>query len=113
MQSVSGRQRPGSIVSKALDRWTYDSGVELAFPRPGKPTGDVHIEAFNGRLRQECLNQHRFLSLDDARAKIEAWRTAYNEVRPHGSLGWVTPAEFARVYRASPVNTEVVGAGKL
>ena len=108
-----GRQRPGSIVSKALDRWAYDGGVELAFSRPGKPTDNAHIEAFNGRLRQECLDQHWFLSLDDARAKIEAWRTTYNEVRPHGSLGWVTPAEFARACRASPASTEAVGAGKL
>jgi putative transposase len=83
------------FVSKVLDRWAYEHGVELAFSRPGKPTDNAHIEAFNGRLRQECLNQHWFLSLDDARAKIEAWRVAYNEARPHGSLGWATPAEFA------------------
>jgi len=84
------------FVSKVLDRWAYEQRVELAFSRPGKPTDNAHIEAFNGRLRQECLNQHWFLSLADARAKIEAWRQAYNEIRPHGSLGWATPAEFAR-----------------
>jgi hypothetical protein len=84
------------FVSKALDRWAYEHGVELAFSRPGKPTDNAHIEAFNGRLRQECLNQHWFLSLDDAREKIEAWRTSYNETRPHGSFGWATPAEYAR-----------------
>jgi putative transposase len=84
------------FVSKVLDRWAYEQGVELVFSRPGKPTDNAHIEAFNGRLRQECLNQHWFLSLDDARAKIEAWREAYNEIRPHGALGWATPAEFAR-----------------
>ena len=83
------------FVSKALDRWAYERRVELAFSRPGKPTDNAHIEAFNGRLRQECLNQHWFLSLDDARVKIEAWRKAYNEVRPHGALGWATPREFA------------------
>jgi len=83
------------FVSKALDRWAYGHGVELAFSRPGKPTDNAHIEAFNGRLRQECLNQHWFLSLNDARAKIEAWRSGYNETRPHGSLGWATPAEYA------------------
>ena len=84
------------FVSKELDRWAYEHNVELAFSRPGKPTDNAHIEAFNGRLRQECLNQHWFLSLSDARAKIEAWRKAYNEIRPHGSLDWATPAEFAR-----------------
>lgn len=84
------------FVSKVLDHWAYEQRVELAFSRPGKPTDNAHIEAFNGRLRQECLNQHWFLSLDDARAKIEAWRVAYNESRPHGALNWDTPAEFAR-----------------
>src|SRR5437773_12492074 len=59
------------FVSKALDRWAYEHHVELSFSRPGKPTDNAHIEAFNGRLRQECLNQHWFLSLHDARSKIE------------------------------------------
>jgi putative transposase len=84
------------FVSRVLDRWAYERGVELVFSRPGNPTDNAHIEAFNGRLRQECLNQHWFLSLQDARAKIEAWRTSYNETRPHGSLGWATPVEYAR-----------------
>ena len=84
------------FVSKALDRWAYERRVELAFSRPGKPTDNAHIEAFNGRLRQECLNQHWFLSLDDARAKIEAWRVGYNETRPHGAFDWTTPTEYAR-----------------
>jgi putative transposase len=83
------------FVSKALDRWAYEHHVELSFSRPGKPTDNAHIEAFNGRLRQECLNQHWFLSLHDARSKIEVWRVAYNESRPHGALEWATPAEFA------------------
>jgi putative transposase len=101
---VASRGKPQRIqvdngpefVSKALDHWAYEQRVELAFSRPGKPTDNAHIEAFNGRLRQECLNQHWFLSLADARNKIEVWRIAYNETRPHGSLGWATPAEFAR-----------------
>lgn len=83
------------FVSKVLDRWADEQGVQLAFSRPGKPTDNAHIEAFNGRLRQECLNQHWFLSLQDARRKIEDWRVAYNESRPHGALDWATPAEFA------------------
>jgi putative transposase len=84
------------FVSKVLDRWAYEHHVELAFSRPGKPTDNAYIEAFNGRLRQECLNQHWFLRLHDARSKIEAWRQGYNESRPHGALEWATPAEFAR-----------------
>jgi putative transposase len=83
------------FVSKALDRWAYANGVTLDFSRPGKPTDNAFIESFNGRLRDECLNAHWFLSLADARAKIEAWRRHYNESRPHTSLGWMTPAEYA------------------
>ncbi|MFX5656596.1 integrase core domain-containing protein, partial [Acinetobacter baumannii] len=62
------------FISKAMDKWAYERGVELDFSRPGKPTDNATVESFNGRLRQECLNEHWFLSLDDARAKIEAWR---------------------------------------
>ena len=83
------------FVSKALDRWAYENGVTLDFSRPGKPTDNAVIESFNGRLRDECLNAHWFLSLADARAKIEAWRRDYNESRPHTSLGWMTPVEYA------------------
>lgn len=57
-----------------MDKWAYERGVELDFSRPGRPTDNATVESFNGRLRQECLNEHWFLSLDDARAKIEAWR---------------------------------------
>ncbi|WP_236688080.1 integrase core domain-containing protein, partial [Xanthomonas vesicatoria] len=60
------------------------------------PTDNAMVESFNGRLRQECLNEHWFLSLADARSKIEAWRRFYNEERPHSALAWKTPAEFAR-----------------
>jgi putative transposase len=69
--------------------------VTLDFSRPGKPTDDAYVESFNGRLRDECLNAYWFLSLADAQAKIEAWRRQYNESRPHTSLGWLTPQEFA------------------
>jgi len=61
------------------------------FSRPGKPTDNAFIEAFNGRLRAECLNAHWFLSLDDAREKLEAWRRDYNEQRPHGAIGYKVP----------------------
>ena len=83
------------FISKALDRWAYENGVTLDFSRPGKPTDNAFVESFNGRLRDECLNTHWFLSLDDARAKIEAWGRDYNESRPHTSLGWLTPIENA------------------
>lgn len=83
------------FVSKILDRWAYENGATLDFSRPGKPTDNAFVESFNGRLRDECLNAHWFLSLADARSKIEAWRRQYNESRPHTALGWLTPQEFA------------------
>ena len=83
------------FVSRALDRWAYQNGVTLDFSRPGKPTDNAFAESFNGRLRDECLNAHWFLSLADAKSKIEAWRRHYNESRPHTALGWLTPQEFA------------------
>lgn len=82
------------FMSKALEAWAYYRGVQLDFTRPGKPTDNSHIESFNGRLRDECLNVHQFLSIADARRRLEAWRRDYNELRPHGSLGHLTPAEF-------------------
>jgi len=83
------------FISKRLDQWAYFNGVELDFIRPGKPTDNGIIEAFNGRLRQECLNENWFLSLDDARQKVEAWRQEYNKIRPHGALGNVSPLVYA------------------
>ena len=83
------------FVSKSLDWWAYFNGVKLDFSRPGKPTDNAYIESFNGKFREECLNQHWFLSLADAQEKIEQWREDYNERRPHSSLGDLPPAEFA------------------
>jgi putative transposase len=83
------------FISKVLDRWAYEHGVTLDFSRPGKPTDNALVESFNGRLRDECLNANWFLSLTDARSKIETWRRQYNESRPHTALGWLTPQEFA------------------
>lgn len=88
------------FTSKALDQWAYLNGVELDFIRPGKPTDNALIEAFNGRFRQECLNESWFLSMEDAREKIEQWRQHYNQERPHGSLGNLSPVEFAGVQMA-------------
>ena len=68
----------------------------LDFNRPGKPTDNAFIESFNGKLRAECLNAHWFMSLDDAKAKMEAWRRDYNEVRPHSSIGHKTPIELTK-----------------
>jgi len=87
------------FISKAMDHWAYENGVELDFSRPGKPTDNAKIESFNGRFRQECLNEHWFLSLEDAQAKIDAWRLHYNESRLHSALQWQTPAEFAQQAR--------------
>jgi putative transposase len=83
------------FVSKVLDRWAYERGVTLDFSRPGKPTDNCFVESFNGRFRDECLDTHWFLSVEDARTKIEAWRRDYNASRPHGALGYLTPQEFA------------------
>src|SRR4030042_1925431 len=75
------------FISKRLDQWAYVNSVELDSSRRGKPTDNGLTEAFNGRLRQECLNESWFLSLDDAREKVESWRKKYNGERPHAALG--------------------------
>ena len=82
------------FISKEVDRWAYDNGVVMDYSRPGKPTDNPFIESFNGSFRDECLNAHWFLSLEDAAEKIEAWRIEYNNFRPHSSLDDMTPAEF-------------------
>jgi putative transposase len=82
------------FMSRALEDWAFARGVQLDFIRPGKPVENAFIEAFNGRLRDECLNVHQFTSIADAQEKIEAWRVDYNARRPHSSLGHLTPNEF-------------------
>ena len=82
------------FTGKALDAWAREHGVQLEFTRPGKPMDNGHIESFNGRLRDECLNQNVFLSLADARDTLENWRRDYNRKRPHSALNWMTPEEF-------------------
>ena len=84
------------FISKALDLWAWLNGVTLDFSRPGKPTDNAFIESFNGSFRAECLNASWFLSLADARSKCEAWRTDYNQFRPHSSIGQKTPIELAK-----------------
>ncbi len=90
------------LRSRARDAWAADHGVELYFIDPGKPTQNAYIESFNGRLRQESLNVHWFTSLQQARAIIEEWRVDYNENRPHSSLGYRTPPEFAAARPQGP-----------
>ena len=101
---ASTRGRPGTIsvdngpefAGRALDEWAHRHGVTLQFIRPGKPVENAYIESFNGRLRDECLNVHWFLSVADARRQIEAWRIGYNVARPHSGLAGRTPEEYAR-----------------
>jgi len=82
------------FASNALDAWAHAHDVKLDFMRPGKPVEHAVIESFNGRFRDECLNTQVFVSLHDARQKIEAWRIDYNEHRPHSSLGDLTPGSL-------------------
>jgi putative transposase len=97
------RGLPGEILvdngteftSRALDTWAHERGVKLHFIRPGKPNDNPYIESFNGKFRDECLNENWFTTLRDARFTIETWRRDYNQVRPHSSLDNMTPEEFA------------------
>ena len=89
------------FVSRDLDLWAYGNGVTLDFSRPGKPTDNAFIEAFNSKLRSECLNAHWFMSLDDARSKLEDWRKYYNEERPHSGIGQNTPIQLHKTGGAS------------
>ena len=82
------------VPGRALDEWAYWMGIKILFIRPGKPTENAYVESFNGKFRDECLNEHWFVDLGDARTKIENWRVDYNEVRPHSSLGDMTPKEY-------------------
>jgi putative transposase len=81
---------------RALAAWSEKRGVRLEFIQPGKPVQNAYAESFNGRLRDECLNANWFTSVSDARRKIALWRQDYNQERPHSSLNYLSPAEFAR-----------------
>jgi putative transposase len=102
---ASERGLPDAIVvdngpefrGRVLAAWSAERGVRLEFIQPGKPAQNAYIESFNGRLRDECLNANWFTSLSDARRKIETWRQDYNEQRPHSSLNYLPPADFARI----------------
>src|SRR6266436_1092592 len=83
------------LTSMAILRWSQTSGVDWHYIAPGKPTQNAFIESFNGRLRDELLNETLFTSLAQARVLIRCWRADYNDARPHSQLGWKTPSEFA------------------
>ncbi len=87
------------LTSTAILRWSQERGVEWHYIAPGKPTQNAFIESFNGRLRDECLNETLFRSLGHARAVLSAWRGDYNHVRPHGALRGLTPAKAAELAR--------------
>ena len=100
---IDSRAKPQSIVldngpefvSRVLDQWAYRHGIYLAFIPPAKPADNAFVESFHSRFRDECLNRHWFTSLADAKSIIEAWRKDYNQERPHSSLAYLTPHEFA------------------
>ena len=117
---VAMRGKPDSIrvdngpefIGTALDAWSCEQRISQHFIRPGKPTKNGHIESFNGRLRDECFNTNWCVDLADAREKIELWRKDYNEVRPHSSLGYLTPSEYIhqlgdRVKNRTPIKEHV------
>jgi putative transposase len=83
------------FTRRALDQWAFEHGVELRLIQPGKPTQNGIIESFNGRVRDECLNEHWFSDIVHAMKTINNWWQYYNECRPHSSLNYQTPAEFA------------------
>lgn len=92
IRTDNGREFTG----KAMLTWAHEKGVCLRLIEPGKPNQNAYVESFNGRLRDECLNEHWFTSLVHARTVIEAWRREYNEERPKKVLGGLTPAAYAR-----------------
>jgi putative transposase len=87
---------------QVLDAWAYQHNVHLSFIRPGKPNENAYIESFNGKFRDECLNEHWFMTMAHARRAIENWRIEYNTERTHSSLGDITPEEFAAMILARP-----------
>lgn len=96
------------FCGRAMLTWAHQRGITLRLIEPGKPNQNAYIESFNGRLRDECLNEHWFVSLEHARQVIEAWRREYNEQRPKKSLGGLTPSEYAKQLRTK-ADTVTVG----
>ena len=94
------------FTCRALNQWAFEHGVELRLIQPGKPTQNGFIEGFNGRFRDECLNEHWFSDILLARKTINDWRQDYNECRPHSSLDYQTPDEFATDWRNRKYETK-------
>ena len=98
------------LTGLAMDRWAMASGVQLRFIQPGKPIQNGIVESFHGRLRDECLNEHWFVSLGDARQIVEDWRRDYNQSRPHSTLGYRAPEEFRVAFETTVIRPqETVG----
>ncbi len=103
-QLIGMRARPSSIVcdngteftSKAMFFWSKESHVKLSFIQPGKPTQNAFVESLNGKFRNECLNQHWFRTMEESSYEIDKWREHYNHIRPHSSLNYLSPVEFAK-----------------
>jgi putative transposase len=91
------------FAGTALDAWAAQHGVHLHFIQPGKPVQNAFIESFNGKFRDECLNEHWFLTLQEAQLVIEAWRREYNEERTHSGIGDLTPQEFIHNIKPGPI----------
>jgi putative transposase len=98
------------FVSQVVDQWAYENGVQLHFITPGRPMENGYIESFNGKFRDECLNENWFFDLADARRKIAEWKWDYNHVRPHSALNYQTPMEFAAAWKES---FYIAGAGEV
>jgi len=106
---VRFRGKPGAIrtdlgpefAARAIDQWAYRNGVTLKLIQPGKPTQNGYVESFNGKFRDECLNEHWFSTLAEARAIVSTWRCDYNERRSHSAIGYRTPAEYRALHRAA------------
>lgn len=99
------------FTSRVLDIWAYERGIELHFIRPGRPQENAFVESFNGSVREECLNQHCFGSLEEAEAIIGNWHEDYNKVRPHSSLNDATPEEFVASLEEEGYPSSSTGAG--
>ena len=103
---IDHRGKPSSITtdngpeftSRALDAWAFKKGVKINYIRPGKPNENAYIESFNGRFRDECLNENWFSTIPETREIAETWRDKYNSYRPHSSLNHLPPKEFARQF---------------
>lgn len=101
---IEQRGKPSKVIcdngseftSKAMFFWCKETGVSLGFIQPGKPTQNAFVESLNGKFRNECLNQHWFRTMDEARYEIDLWREHYNTVRPHSSLNYMSPVEYAK-----------------